>query len=171
MRKGFSLVELLVVLAVISIVSVPLAGLSTTTLRDIPRAYKMIESNTSILNALKQIRKDVNVAKGFPKSFNGFTTNGDTLLIERANGTICYQLKDGEIVRQTLTDTKVGRNEKIINWAVPQGKVKWRVWQKNGKGYAVEVKTYIEQKSGEHLEKKMANSHLYFVGVYQEAVN
>ena len=171
MRKGFSLVELLLVLAVISIVSVPLAGLSTTTLRDIPRAYKMIESNTSILNALKQIHKDVNVAKGFPKSFDGFTANSDTLLIELANSTICYQLKDGEIVRQTLADTKVEHDEKIINWAVPQGKVKWRVWQKNGKDYAVEVKTYIEQKSGEHLEKKMANSHLYFVGAYQKAVN
>jgi len=171
MRKGFSLVELLIVLIVISIVSVPLARLSTATLRDIPRTYRMIESNTNVLNALKQIHQDVNAAKGFPKSFNAYIASSETLLIELANEVICYQLKDGKIFRRKLTGTWEINSEDVEVWLVPHAKVEWQVWRKNGKGYAVEVKTYIEQKSGEHLEKKMANSHLYFVGAYQEAVN
>jgi len=171
MRKGFSLVELLIVLIVISIVSVPLARLSTATLRDIPRAYRMIESNTNVLNALKQIHKDVNAAKGFPKSFNAYIASSETLLIELANEVICYQLKDGKMFRRKLTGAWESNSEDVEIWSVPRAKVEWQVWRKNGKGYAVEVKTYIEQKSGEHLEKKMANSHLYFVGACQEAVN
>jgi len=171
MRKGFALVELLVIIAVICIISVPLARLSTTTLRDVPRAYKMVVSNTSILNALKQIQKDVNAARRFPKSFNAYTISDETLLIELANNTICYQIKNGRILRRTLSNTRVNSNEEIASWSVPKAKIEWRIRRKNSRAYAVEVKTYIEQKSGDRLEKKMASSHLYFAGAHQEALN
>jgi type II secretory pathway pseudopilin PulG len=171
MRKGFFLVELVVVIAVITLVSVPLARLSTATFRDIPRSYRAINSNTSILNALKQIQKDVNAAKGFPKSFGAYTANNETLLIKLTDNIICYQLKDSQILKLKLANTNAGNAEEITRWPVPKAKVEWQVWRKNNKGYAVEVRTCIEQKSGDRLEKKMANSHLYFVGAYREAIN
>ena len=167
MRKGFFLVELVVVIAVIVLVSVPLARLSTATFRDIPRSYRLIQSNTSVLNMLKQMRKDVDTAIELPESFEGRFTNERPLLIRSANSMICYHLKDGEIIRRVFTNSDVN----TVNWPAPHAKIQWQIRRKNNKGYAVEIKTYIERKSGDRLEKKMANSHLYFVGAYREAVN
>jgi prepilin-type N-terminal cleavage/methylation domain-containing protein len=170
MRKGFSIVEVLVVLGIISIISIPLARLSTTTFRDIPRSYRMIQANTSMLSTLKQMHKDINAAKDLPKSSGKYTTNNEVLLIELADGMICYQLKDDEIVRRKLTQIQKDNQQDIMSWPVPHAKIKWQVRRGNNKGYGVEIKTYIEQRSGDRLEKKMANSYLYFVGVYQEAI-
>jgi type II secretory pathway pseudopilin PulG len=171
MRKGFFLVEILVMVIVIVIISVPLARLSTTALRDIPRAYKMVESNTSILNALRQIKKDVNAAKAFPESFNTCTVSDETLLVELENNTICYQIENDRVLRRTLSNTAVDNNEEITSWSTPKGKIEWRIWRRNGRAYALEVHTYMEQKSGDRLEKKMAGSHLYFVGAHRQALN
>lgn len=170
MRKGFFLVEMIVVIAVIFVVSLPLARLTTITLRDIPKSYRMIESNSSVLNALKQIQKDVNMAKGFPKSFESYTTDDQNLLIELDDSTICYQLKDEKIIKLILANTKTADDEEIASWLVPYAKIVWQVLRQENKGYAVEVKTYLEHKSGKNVAKKMANSHLYFRGAYQEAV-
>jgi len=130
----------------------------------------MIESNSSVLNALKQIQKDVNMAKGFPKSFESYTTDDQNLLIELDDSTICYQSKDEKIIKLILANTKTADDEEIASWLVPYAKIEWRIHRKNNKGYAVEVKTYLEHKSGKNVAKKMANSHLYFRGAYQEAV-
>jgi len=168
MRKGFSFIELLTVLVVLSALSIPLARLTTTTFRDIPWSYRMMQSNTSILNALKQMQKDVNAAKRFPESFNTYTTNNETLLIVLQEDTICYQLKDGKILRQSLANTGADDYAKTMSWPVPKAKIEWKVWRKNNKGYAVEVGTCIEHKCGDRVEKKFANSHLYFVSTRQE---
>ena len=168
MRRGFSLVELLVILAVLATVSVPVALLTTTTVGDIPRAYQMSQVNSSMLNAIRQIRKDINNARGLPSSFGKYTSNENTLLIELPNSVICYELADDVIQRCRLTDVKEERPEDTIKWPIRNGKVNWRVRQKDGIGYAVEIETYIEQKNGKRLNKKMANSHLYFAGAYRK---
>lgn len=172
MRKGFSIVEALVVLAVISIISIPLARLSTTTLRDIPRSYRMIQANTSMLSALKKMHKDISAAKDLPESFGQYTTNNEVLLIELADGMICYQLKDGEMLkRKLIRRRRTGDDqEETTSWPVPYAKMEWQVRQKNNNGYAVEITAYMEKKSGDRLEKKMANSYLYFVGACKEAL-
>ena len=170
MRKGFSLLEMMVIIAVIALLSIPLARLSTTTIRDIPRLPRIIQANTSLLNALKQIQRDINVAKGFPDSFGTFSADNGTLLIELEDSTICYQLKNGQLLRQTLANAEPATEDKIMKWPVPHGKIRWRLWQKNGKSYAVEIKTYIEQKTAGRLQKKLANSYVYFVDAYQQPI-
>ena len=170
MRRGFSLVELLVVMVVLSFVSVVLAGLFTTIISDIPRSYRVIQANTSLLSTLEQMHDDIDAAKRLPESFAGHTTNDELLLIELTDAMICYQLKDGEVRRRKLTNAQQGGSEDTTVWLVPHAKVEWQVWKKDKGGYAVEVKTHIEHKIRGHLEKKMANSHLYFVGAFREVL-
>ncbi len=166
MKKGFSLVEAITVLAVIAVVSIPLGRLLKFMMYDIPKSQKLIESNTSILDALKYIKRDVNSAKDFPQSFQKYSADGNTLLIEQQGGVICYLLQDEKISRIVVDDAK-GK----ITWQIPSGKIEWRVWRKDGIGYAVEIKKYVELKSHNRVDKKMENSFLYFAGAYQEAVN
>ncbi len=139
------------------------ARLTTTTLRDIPNSYRIIQTNTSVLNMLEHIRRDVASAKALPESFGQYSTNDRMLLIESAEGTIGYQLKDDKIIRLKLTNAHPSVDKDTIVWSLPKAKVQWRLHQKGGDAFAVEVETYIEHKIEGRLEKKMANSHLYFV--------
>jgi prepilin-type N-terminal cleavage/methylation domain-containing protein len=166
MNKGFSIVEVITVLAVLLVISIPLARLSVLTLYDIPKSQKLVEANTSILDALKYIKKDINSAIGFPQSFHTYSTNNSCLLIEQRDNVICYLLKDGKISRIVIDD----EGEKIT-WQIPNGKIEWQVWRKDGAGYAVEIKKYVELKSYNRADKKMSNSYVYFAGAYQEAIN
>jgi len=131
----------------------------------------MIESNTSMLSALKQIRRDVNAAKGFAESFDDYIANNETLLIEAANNVICYQFKDGELLRRKFVDAETGTGEEIRRWSIQHGKIEWQLWQEDGRDYAVEIKSCIEREIEGRLDRKMANSYVYFAGISQEGAN
>ena len=166
MRKGFTLVEVLVVLAVLPFMMIVFGGLFNTLIKDIPRSHRVVQENTSLLSMLDRIQKDIDKAKGLPESFGEYTTGDKLLLIELAEGMICYQLKDEKVLRRKLTDNKQSNALEQTVWSMPHAKVKWQVRRKNGGGYAVEVQTHIEHIVQGHWEKKMANSHLYFVGAF-----
>ena len=161
MRKGFSIVEVITVLAVLAVISIPLARLARLTTYDIPKSCKLIESNTSILNALKYIKKDVNSAKSFPQTFQKYSASKSCFLIEQQNKTVCYIARQGEISRIVI-DEEEGK----ITWRVPDGKIEWQVWRKDGKGYALEIEKYLELKSYSRIYRKMPNSYVYFAGAY-----
>ena len=170
MRKAFSLVELLTVMVVFAAVSVALAALFTTIITDIPKSYRVVQENTSLLSVLGQMRKDIDRAKALPQSFAGHTTDDELLLIELPDDMICYQLKNGEILRRRLTDAQEDGGEDTKVWSVPHAKVEWQLARGDDKAYAVEVRTHIEYEVRGHRQKKMANSYLYFVGALPEAV-
>ena len=169
MRKGFTLVEMLVVIIVLPFVMLVLDGLFSTLIRDIPRSYRVMQENTSLLSMLEQMQQDIDKAKGLPESFDEYTTSNKLLLIELAEGMICYQLKDDKartVRRSSLASRVTGDESRITVWSMPHAKVEWQVWRKDGGGYAVEVQTHIEHKIQGHWQKKMVNSHLYFVSTY-----
>lgn len=169
MRKGFTLVELLIVIIVLPFVMLVLDGLFSTLIRDIPRSYRVMQENTSLLSMLEQMQQDIDKAKGLPESFDEYTTSNKLLLIELAEGMICYQLKDDKartVRRSSLASRVTGDESRITVWSIPHAKVEWQVWRKDGGGYAVEVQAHIEHKIQGHWEKKMVNSHLYFVGAF-----
>ncbi len=165
MKKGLTLVELITVLAVFAAISIPLSKLFSFLVNDIPQSGKFVESNTSLMNALEFMRKDINSAKSFPQSFQQYSADANCLLIERQDRTVCYLLDRWEISRIITNDT----NENIT-WQIPHGKIEWRIRRENNGGAAVEVKKYIELKIGSRIEKKMENSYVFFVGAEAEAI-
>jgi len=168
MRKGYLLVELLTVITILAILGGTFVTLSGKIIFGIGRSYRLIQANTSMLNMLGQLRSDVNGGRGFAESFGKYRAGEETLLIESEAGVICYQLKEDEVARYGPADVE-GVDEEVTIWPIRNGKVKWQVWHKGNDGYAMEVQSYIEYKTSGHLQKKMANSHLYFVGSYKKA--
>jgi len=168
MRKGFSLIEMLTVIVVLAAILLAIVPAFTTLISDIPRSYRVAQANTSLLNMLEHLRKDIDAAKGLPQSFGGHTVNDSLLLIESADDVLAYQLKPDQVLRQSLKDPQQAGGEGTTVWSIPNARVEWHVWKKGNKGYAVEVKTHIGHNVGGRLEKKMANSHLYFVGAFRE---
>ena len=170
MRKGLSLLEMLVVLVLFTSISVVLAEVFSTLLGDIPRSCRVVQANTSLLNMLNQMHKDVEIARQLPQSFADYTTNDELFLIELADGMICYQLEDDRIVRRRLTGAGQDSDEGMRVWPVHNGKVEWRVWRKDDNGYAVEIKTHIAYRVRGHWQRKMVNSHLYFMSRFRGAL-
>jgi prepilin-type N-terminal cleavage/methylation domain-containing protein len=164
-REGFTLVEMLVVIVVMPVAAVVLNRLFITFIRDIPKSTAVVQENTILLNMLSQIRNDIDKATGLPTSFEGLTTSDELLLLEQPDGIICYQLKEGRVLRYKLPDTQDADDKETQTWSVPNAVIKWNIWQKDSYGYAVEISTYINQKLRKKMQKKMANSYLYFVPV------
>ncbi len=166
MRKGFTLVEILILVIVLPFVFLLFDGLFKTLVGEIPMSVRLIQENTSLLSVLAQIQKDIDEAKDLPKSYAGQTAGNQLLLIELPEGVICYKLKDGQVTRQKLTDTSQAKAEEPRIWPIPHASIEWKVWARNGRGYAVETNTHLEYGRRGQWVKKMAHSHLYFAGAF-----
>jgi prepilin-type N-terminal cleavage/methylation domain-containing protein len=164
MRKGFSLVELLAVVVVLPFVFLLFDGLFKTIAGEIPMSVRLIQENTSLHSMLRQIQQDIDRAKELPKSFAGRTVSDHVLLIELSEGVIGYRLKDGRVFRDNLTDMPQNTTGEPRIWSMPHARVQWKVWEKNGQGYAVEIDTHLEYGRKGQWKQKLAHSHLYFTG-------
>ncbi|MHC4361527.1 MAG: pilus assembly FimT family protein [Planctomycetota bacterium] len=166
MRRGFTIVEIITVAVVGAMFSIAFAPVFLALVRDIPTFHRMVQANTSLLHMLGQMRRDIDMGERLPEVFAGHVTGDELLLIEAADGVICYQLEEGRVLRYKLTRAGESSGEETRVWPVPRANVAWRLWKRDGKGYAVEVKTYIEYNVGRDRQEKMANSHVYFLGVF-----
>jgi len=164
MRKGMTLVEVLIVIVVLPFAAVAFDVLFRSTLSDIPRATRLVQENTSLLNMLEQMRQDIGAAKALPESSGQYTEGLGLLLIEIADGVLGYQLRDGKVLRYRLTGRQEEQEENARVWPLPNSQVQWRIWREDGRGYAVEVRTSIRYKLRSKYQQRMANSHLYFLG-------
>ena len=164
MRKGFTLVEVLIAVIILPFMIVVLDGLFKTLIKDIPRSHQVVQVNTSVLNMLEKMQQDIDKAKGLPQTYNEYIASDKILLIDMPEGMLCYQIKDDKVFRYNLTGNQKSNLAKTKYWSIPHAIVQWKVWRKDTIGYAVEVLTHIEHKVEGHWQKKMANSHLYFVG-------
>jgi|GEM_PF-2041983 len=164
MRRGMTLVEILIVVMVLPFAMLAFDVLFRSALSDIPRSTRLVQENTSLLSMLEQMRQDIGAAKALPESFGQYTTDEGLLLIEIADGVLGYQLRDGKVLRYRLTGRQEEQEENARVWPLPNSQVQWRTWRQDGRGYAVEVRTSIRYKLRSKYHQRMANSHLYFLG-------
>jgi len=164
MRKGYSFYEILLLIVIIPFVFLLFDGLFKTLVSEIPWSIRISNENTTLLHMLSQMQKDTDRAKGLPLSYLGQTPNDRQVLIELPEGVFSYQLKDGRVLRQKLTETGQNDTENPIVWLLPHASVQWNVWAENNRGYAVETNTCIEHKKRGQWKKKMAHSYIYFAG-------
>ena len=64
MRKGYALIEILILILVVPLMLVVIDGLFRTLLTDIPWSSRIVQENTTVLNMLEQLHRDVDQAKG-----------------------------------------------------------------------------------------------------------
>jgi hypothetical protein len=164
MRKGFTLIEMIVIITVFPLVLITVDKLFKSLAGDIPRSCRVPQENALVMNMLEKLQKDVDLAKGLPESSGGYTAGEKLLLIEQADGVICYKIEDARILRYNLKDID-NKNEQTA-WPLLNAEIQWQVRKINATGSAVEIKTRINYKIDNRTEKKLANSHLYFVGAF-----
>jgi len=159
MRKGFALIQMLSVIITLPVIMLLYNGLFRTLFHEIPHASGVVQENTTLLHLLRHIAEDIDNAKQLSLSPAGQAANPNTLLIEHQDATITYEFKNGKATRREPT----GSRRDATVWSIPNAEIKWRILRRDGAGYALEVKTHIKHFLREKPQKKMANSHLYFV--------
>ena len=166
MRKGYLLVEMMVVLFIMAMVMVTLDRFFRTFTYDLPRDSRLIQENCTLNNVVSHIRADVASAKALSESV-GDSAEPNSLIMELPDGVVSYKFSDDRIFR-SFVGSAAGAASGDMVWLVPHGRIEWRVWQKNKAGYAVEVSACIEDRNFGQIKKKMANSHLFFAGALRE---
>ena len=166
MRKGYLLVEMMVVIFIMAMVMVTLERFFRTFTYDLPRDSRFIQENSTFNNVVSHIRADVVSAKTLSESVN-CPNEPNTLLIEMPDGVISYKFSNGRILR-SFVGSATGAASGDMMWSVPHGRIEWRVWSKDKTGCAVEISTCIEDRSFGRIRKKMANNNLFFAGALRE---
>jgi len=151
MRKGYALIEVIVVLSLFVLLGATFSQLWPTFISEIPRGYRLVQQHSTLNNLVSHIRADVADAGEISQLAD------DSLLIKMAYGTILYRYEPGRILRQKDDDSMV--------WSAPQGKVEWRIRNSN----SIELTTYIEDNNLGSKQKKMANSFVFFTRSIREA--
>ncbi len=165
MRKGYSLVELLAVIAVLAVISLPLSGLWTAILRDIPRAGSDIQQRAQLNLALGYMQRDINKAINIPDEVGDYVNDSINLIIQQTDTFVRYSFQDDILARYVLENSDWQAD---MQWRIPKAVIVWGVLKDNDKSYAVSIQSYIEQKKGSIIEKNLANSHMFFIGVRPE---
>ncbi len=165
MRKGFTIIELIVVVTILPIAMLVISKMFNTFMLEIPKSYKIANENTVLLNLLKRFQQDIDQARQLPESIGGNTVSDNLLFIERPDGVICYKIEAGRVHRYVLSDAGDIPDKSKDFWVLPKTNIQWKILERDGRKNAVEVQTYIEYNVHGRFEKRLANSHLYCIGV------
>ena len=162
MRKGFTLIEVLVVVAITPILAVALSGMFRVFVRDIPQGARLLQQNTSVLDMLQNVRRDVDRAVALPAQFQDVQMNDQRLLVELPEGTVSYEFHDGEVARTAFGPDGAAASKPRL-WRAPKAVVTWKPWRRGNEAYAVEVHTAVQQRIRGKWYNKFANSHVFFL--------
>jgi type II secretory pathway component PulJ len=160
MRKAFTLIEILVIIAVAPIVLVTISRVFAAFIRDLPRETKVVQQNTTVQNLLVQIRRDVDQAAALPTQFDGTQAGEKTLLIERPDGLVCYQFQAGRATRAVLKGQPT--SEQRV-WRMRDAVISCRPWTRGDAAYAVELHSYVRQRSGTMLRNSLVGDCVLFL--------
>jgi hypothetical protein len=156
-------------------VSLVLDSMFKTLMADIPRMHRMVEENSYVQNILVQLQHDVDVARSLQQNQDFADPNLIVLqpiVIELTDRTVRYELEAEGIVKRTLEpllpvpSDPTEPDPNLRRWPINRAVVHWRVWIKDGSGYAVEVQTHEEFNAGGIKKRILANSQVFFLGAF-----
>lgn len=163
MARAFGLMELLMVIIITPFVMVAVSGLFRTFICDVPQGIRLVQQSTTVLHLLGQIRQDMDRAGSLPEQFNGRRADETTLLIEQADGVVCYQFEGGRTVRTLLDGQGTSSPGEQRVWEARDAVIQWRPWTRDGGAYAVELHSHVQQRVAGELRRKLPGSYVFFV--------
>ena len=155
MRKGFTLIETITACFLVAAVATTTGYVIKDLLVGVPMASRAVEVDKRLPEILRRLEMDVNSARSFALApVDG--APADLRIVREAN-TVDWQLRRGVVTR-----TRAGAPE--TTWPVPHAAIRWRVWNRDGKACALEVRTSVELSGSRAWRRKLAKTHVYFPG-------
>ena len=156
--------EVLVMLSLMIVVMLVSTKQLRLLIADIPRAERDLQTNVSTHHMLRGLRRDVEQANALLQNPGGESIASNCLLIKSDSGNICYEFKDGQVIKRKMTPEPNSPGETSEVWSLPQVKIKWKLRRHNSRNHALEISTSIEREVLGNWERKLRNSHIFFVG-------
>ena len=163
MRRGISLIEILAAIPILMAVMLVFSGLFYASLEDVPKLQQVAHTNGVLSHMIQRLQQDVDAAESLPKSAFGTNANETLLLLRLSDGTVSYEIQDGEIIREELASDRDRQEKASSRWPVPGAKVSFHRWQSSGGAYAIEVRRAVEYTKQGHSEEKLVNSHVLYL--------
>lgn len=164
-RKGYSLIEVIIMLSVLAVVTGLCAKAFRVIIVDIPQMHKDFQVNVTVSYMLRRLQNDIETAKSLPDNIGSLQSEDEVLLIETDDGVIGYRLSEDKIAKVKVVSGEDSGMQETYTWSVPHASIEWKVSKRNGKAEAVEVTRSIKRRVLGRWEKKLKNSHVYFVGI------
>lgn len=155
-QRGFTLIELLVIIVIMPFVMVAISGIFATIIRDVPRATRLVQQQTTVLHMLDQVRRDVGRAVRLPEESGGRRADDKTLLIEQPDGLIRWRFDDGQAVR-----VDAAGDERI--WRMPNAVIAWRPWRRHGDICGLEMHSHLQHRVRGQLRTMLPASRVFFM--------
>jgi hypothetical protein len=130
--------------------------------REIPRSTQLVIEQGTVLEVLDQIRQDVDQAKALPRSYGQWSTDEQTLLIDKAGCVVLYRVAEGKVTR-AMVGPGGGPPEPAGEWALPNASIRWVLWGQGTNAYAVEVHSHMIYKLRTRDQGRLANTHMFFL--------
>jgi len=102
MRKGYTLIELIVIMGILVMISLPLARLFRTLVNNVPRNVRVVNTQSDIQLALMKIARDMDRGISLPLSLDDIKSGDNSLLIELPEGTVFYHFDNDKITRRII---------------------------------------------------------------------
>lgn len=164
MRKGFMLVEVLLMLAIVAALSGALAAVFRTALWEIPHSLRLVQAHKSLISAVERIGRDISEARSIPPGSTGRETGKNRLLIELSGQTVFYEVQDDRVTRTVVNAGANGGAGEKTAWSIPYGRIRWVPLNTEAGRPALELKTWIEYRQSGEATKRFENTRLCFIG-------
>ena len=157
--RGFSIIEILTICAMLPVLLFLMVKPTRALFVDMNHTQKDFNANSTVYDMLTKFEKDIESADYVRRD----AADPNALVLEGSEGQIRYKFAEGKVTK-TIVDkiTKSNGGESV--WTAPRAVINNRLWERDGKAYAVEVTKCIERKVLGRWERKLANSYVYFVG-------
>ncbi len=162
MRRGMTLIELIVTIPLIVAVLTVMASFFPKLLTDIPKIQRAAHVHRGLAHMLRTVQTDVDTALALPESFGDKTAGESVLLIRLPDGVIFYEVNADGIVRNELSGAD-GEGTRTNSWSLPAAKVSFQLWEREGEVSAVAVRTAVALRVRGRNVDKLANTQVYFL--------
>ena len=153
MKRGSSLFEMLIAVAILSPLLALSASLDYTALRELPRAAALTQTSVQVQNMLHALRQDV-------ESADSLRLNGEVVELQGKAGWTTYSRKGNQFSR--TFQPRQGKPD-VRAWALADADIQWKTWDAKGRNYAMEVRTAMIAQEHGQSRRKLANSQVFFL--------
>lgn len=163
MRRGFSLIEMLIVIMTIPLIGLVVDRAFRDWAIDAPRGVTLVFRHERLQRVVAEFNDDIDQAVSLSLEDAPQAEGPPVLVIEQPGRQIRYiRLEEG--IRRELRGENLDPNVPAEwEWHLAQANIKWKLWRRGDAVVGLHLETSMTH--GRLKKKKFQNSHLFFTGV------
>jgi|GEM_PF-1516021 len=159
-NRGFLLTEMLLNLALISLVLLLSAEPLRILIRDLHQTHQDYQTQCTVRNMLTLLRRDIQQSRRMVIVESDIRTGGNLLYLQQEGGILLYQLTDGIVSRQSAS----GQPGLDQEWTLPRLRIDWKPWaDPGGRFEAIEITTRIQRDVPGKRKQFLRNAEVIFL--------